>query len=111
MCEVHSLPVVLLSNCSVGIEFWIETDMEIDEDVEIESGNIPPPDVSLVQDSPEKVELNIVVKWVITLLSVFQTRLFLTNRALLRFLSILLCFLGSYSPKVAELATRLPRGI
>ena len=105
-------PYVL--SVGAGIEFWIETDMEIDEDVDIESANIPPPDVSLVQDSPEKAELNIVVKWIITLLSVFQTRFFLTNRALnwlLRFLGVLLSFLGSYSPQIAELATRLPRGI
>ena len=33
--------------------------MEIDEDVEIESANIPPPEVSLVQGSPEKAALNI----------------------------------------------------
>lgn len=97
-----------------GIEFCIETDMEIDEDMEIKSANIPPPEVSLVQDSPKKAELIIVVKWIITLLSVFQTIFFLTNRALnwlLRFLSILLSFLGSYSPKIAELAARLSRGI
>ena len=64
------------------VEFWIETDVEIDEDVEIESTNVPPPDVSLLQESPEEAEVNMIEKWIITLLSVSQTRFFLTNRAL-----------------------------
>ena len=96
------------------VEFWIETDVEIDEDVEIESTNVPPPEVSLLQESPEEAEVNMIEKWIITLLSVFQTRFFLTNRALnwlLRFLSVLLGFLGRYSPRIAELAIKLPKGI
>jgi len=39
-----------------GVEYWIESDMEIDEDIQIEEANVPPPDVSLVQESPEKAE-------------------------------------------------------
>ena len=80
----------------------------------MESANVPPPEVSLLQDSPEEAELNHIVKWIITLLSVFQTRFFLTNRALnwlLRFLGVLLGYLGRYSPKITELSTRLPRGM
>lgn len=107
---------MLFKSAGAGIDFWIETDMEIDEDVETESANVPPLEASLVQDSPdlEEAEMNIIVKWIITLLSVFQTRFFLTNRTLnwlLRFLSVLLSFLGSCWPKIAELATRLPRRI
>jgi len=97
-----------------GVEYWIESDMEIDEDIQIEEANVPPPDVSLVQESPEKAELNIIVRWIITLLSIFQTQFFLTDRALkwlLKFLSVLLGFLGRYSTKVAELAARLPQSI
>lgn len=48
-----------------GVEYWIESDMEIDEDIQIEEANVPPPDVSLVQESPEKAELNIIVRWTI----------------------------------------------
>ena len=62
-----------------GVEFWIESDMEIDEYIVIEDASIPPPDV---QDSPENGELSIIVRWIVTLLSIFQTRFFLTNRAL-----------------------------
>lgn len=65
------------------VEFWIESDMEIDEDIVVEDTSIPPPDV---QDSPENG-----VRWIVTLLSIFQTRFFLTNRALnwlLKFLSV-----------------------
>lgn len=47
--------------------------MEIDEDIQIEEANVPPPDVSLAQESPEEAELNIIVRWIITLLSIFQT--------------------------------------
>lgn len=88
--------------------------MEIEEDVQVEGATVPPPDVCLVQDSPEKAELNIIVRWIIMLLSVFQTRFFLTNRALnwiLRFLRVLLGFLGRYSPKIAELAVRVPQSM
>lgn len=56
-----------------GVEYWIENDMEIDEDIQIEEANVPPPDVSLAQESPEEAELNIIVRWIITLLSIFQT--------------------------------------
>ena len=97
-----------------GVEFWIESDKEIDEDVEIEGANIPLPDVSLVQDSPEKAELSIIVRWIIVLLSIFQTQFFLTNQALswlLKFLSMLLKFLGRCSKNIAELAVRLPQSI
>ena len=88
-----------------GVEFWIESDMEIDEDIVIEDASIPPPDV---QESPENGELSIIVRWIVTLLSIFQTRFFLTNRALnwlLKLLSVLLTFLGRYSTKVAEVAS------
>ena len=81
-------------------------------DIVIEDASIPPPDV---QDSPENGELSIIVRWIVTLrqwivtlLSIFQTRFFLTNRALnwlLKLLSVLLTFLGRYSTKVAEVAS------
>ena len=97
-----------------GVEFWVESDVEIDEDVQIEGVSISPPEVPLVQDSPEKAELSITVRWIVTLLSIFQTRFFLTNRALnwlLKFLVVLLQFLGKYSTKISELSARLPHSL
>ena len=70
--------------------------------------------MSLAQDSPEKAELSIIIIWITVLLSIFQTRFFLTTRALnwlLKFLSVLLRFLGRYSTKIAKLAVRLPQSM
>ena len=97
-----------------GVEFWTENDEEIDEDVPIVGNDISLPKVPLVQDSPEKTELNIVIKWVVTFLSIFQTQFFLTNRALnclMKFLVVLLQFLGKYSAKISELAAKLPHSL
>ena len=94
-----------------GVEFWIESDVEIDEDVPIEEVNILPP---LLQDSPEKTEISLIIRWIVTFLSIFQTQFFLTNRALnwlLKFLVVLLQFRGKYSTKISELAEKLPHSL
>ena len=78
----------------------------------IEHSNIAPQDVR--DDEVEKQELHIVVKWVVLMLAIFQTRFFLTNRALdwiLKFLGTLLTFLGKYSPSIAEIALMLPKSL
>ena len=62
LCTIFIVRCVTIIYAGAGIEFWIETDNEIDEDVEIESANVPPPEVSLDQDSPERAEMNIIVK-------------------------------------------------
>ena len=52
------------------------------------------------------------MKWIVTLLTIFQTKFFFTKRALnrlLRVLTVLLSFLGRYSLKIAELAATLPQ--
>lgn len=93
------------------MELWIESDSDIDEDVPMEHSNIAPQDL---RDEPEQQELHVIVKWVVLVLAIFQTRFFLTNRALdwfLRFLGVLLVFLGRYSPKIAEIAKMLPRSL
>ena len=78
---------------STGVEFWVESDSEIDEDIGIEGCCVPPPELSEVQDIPEEDETKSTVKWIIALLSIFQTQFFLTKRALswlLTFLYVLL---------------------
>ena len=55
-----------------------------------------------------------IIRWIIILLSVFQTQFYLTNRALgwlLNIVFVLLRFLGRYSAAIAELAGRFPRSL
>ena len=92
------------------VEHWIESDIEIDEDMMVESSHIPPPEMKLehVQDTPE---VNNTIKWIIMLLSVFQTQFYLTERALGWLLNLLFRFLGRYSSQLAELAVRFPQSL
>ena len=53
------------------MEYWTESDIEIDEDIEIEGAHIPPPDILDMQESQEKIELRMIVRWIMTHLSVF----------------------------------------
>ena len=95
---------------STDAEFWIESDLELDEDlITLEGATITP----TLPDEPlqESAEYNSIIRWVVTLLAVFQSRFYLTNRAfswLLTFLFVVLRFLGRYSTKVAELALHFP---
>lgn len=63
-------------------------------------------------NEPRNEELTFIAKWITLLLAVFQTRFFLTNRALnwlLKFFCILFSFLGKYSPVMSEIASLLPQ--
>ena len=94
------------------VEYWIESDTEINEDVEINV--IPPQDLPLQKETTESVSSSNTSKWIITLLTIFQTRFFLTNRAiewLLNFIVILLQYLSKYSTHLSELAARFPRSM
>ena len=75
-------------------------------------GNIPPSETLLEDDND--AESHSVVKWIVVLLSIFQTRFFLTNRAviwLINFIGVLLRFLGKYSREVASIAAKFPRSL
>lgn len=90
-------------------EIWIESDSEIEEDIALSEAIIPShlPD-ELVEES---TEIDNTIRWVITLLSIFQTQFYLTNRALswlLTFLFVILRFLGRYSNEIARLAHKFP---
>ena len=90
-------------------EIWIESDSEIKGDIALSKAIIPShlPD-ELVEES---TEIDNTILWVITLLSVFQTQLYRTNRALswlLTFLFAILHFLGRYSNEVARLVHKFP---
>ena len=74
------------------VEYWIEGDTDIDEDVMVENSHIPPPEVEF-DSAPCSTEVDSTIRWIIMLLSVFQTQFYLTNRALgwlLKFISVLL---------------------
>ena len=104
--------VLLCYFLTAGVEYWVESDFEIDED--IEGAHVPPPDLPDIPESQEMAEINMITRWIITLLSIFQTWFFLTNHAvnwLLKFLCVLLQFLGRYSTTVAQLASHLPQSV
>ena len=93
-----------------GIEYWIESDVDIDEDIRDDTNRAPPITLS-DSDASKKLESHSVVKWIVVLLSIFQSRFFVTNRAmtwLIKFFGILLTFLGKYSPDVASIASIFP---
>ena len=82
-------------------EYWIESDDEIELD--LEASSIPPHDIPL--DTPETTDQqsNIIVQWIVLLVSFFQSRFSITDRAttwLLQFLYILLKVLGTFSSKI-----------
>ena len=93
------------------VEHWIEGDTDIDEDVMVENSHIPPPEVEF-DSAPCSTEVDSTIRWIIMLLSVFQTQFYLTNRALgwlLKFISVLLRFLGRFSSKIAEIGLKFPQ--
>ncbi len=52
----------------VGIEYWIESDMDIDEDTQVEGCSVAPPDLPPQEVSSDERELSFVLKWIVTLL-------------------------------------------
>lgn len=75
----------------------------------------PPIEVNLDVVTEEDAQSNTIVKWVVVLLAVFQTRFCLTDNALawlLRFLSVLLKALATlFSKNIAYIAEMLPKSI
>ena len=62
----------------------------------------------------ESADTTRITRWIITLLAIFQSRLFLTNSSLdwfLRFIALLLRYIGKYSPPIAEIAANLPQSM
>ena len=65
-----------------NIEYWIESDGEINEDVTIgKISCVPSPEVPLDEESlySESSSTTRITRWVIALLTIFQSRFFLTN--------------------------------
>ena len=90
-------------------EHWIESDNEIEMDVQT---LVPPP---LLCDSPQKSkedqEMEAVVWWIVAFLSLFQTLHFIPERAmswLFRFLCTLLKYCNRFTPRIAQIIKLLP---
>ena len=89
-------------------EYWIESDGEIEEDIQQPS---PPP---LLIDTPERSEdreVNAIVWWILTFVYLFQTLHFIPETAiswLIRFISFLMKFMGKYSPRIMQIAKAIP---
>ena len=96
------------------VEYWIESDDEIDEDITIEGSHIPPPEMELEGSEGNLHRTNITIRWIVMLLSVFQTHFYLTKRALcwlLNFLFILFRYFGRFSSDMAELGLAFPQSL
>ena len=89
----------------------MESDLEIDEDVSIEDADIPPLELD-PEHTQDPTEVDITIWWIVTLLSLFQTQFYVTNRALtwlLNFLFVIFHYLGRYSAIIASLAQKFPQ--
>ena len=64
LTEGNIIKIIIVST---EVEFWIESDAEIDEDICIDT--IPPPELSLAEDNQDEAELNFIVRWITALLS------------------------------------------
>ena len=90
-------------------EYRIESDQEIEYD--LGASSMPPQDIPI--DSPETSDqqANIIVRWIVLLVSYFQSRFSITDRViswLLQFLYILLKILGTFSSKIYSITDTLP---
>ena len=66
------------------------------------------------ESSTMDTERGLTVRWIIVVLSIFKTRFFLTTMAtqwLLKFIIMLLRYLGKYSPKLIEIADHLSQSL
>lgn len=97
--------------CYLGPEFWIETGRELDMDL----SSTPPMEVNFDSVTEEHAQSNVIVKWVVILMAVFQTRFCITDNALtwlLRFLSVLLRALATlFAKNIAYIAETLPKSL
>lgn len=90
-------------------EYWSESDEEIDRD----TGSFRPPQ-DLTPDTAENEETKGIVKWIVLLVSFFQSRFMISNAAiswLLKFLHALLLLLGKFSCKISAIANAFPRSL
>ena len=109
--DVTLLKVHLIYSTTLDVEYWIDSDFETDEDVSVEDAHIPPPELD-PEPTQDAAEVNLTLWWIVTLLSIFQTQFYVTNRALtwlLNFLFVVFRYLGRYSATIASLAQKFPR--
>lgn len=84
----------------LDIEYWLENDDDIDEDL-IPVSNLPPKDLQFATD--ENNDAKVITKWIVLLLSLFKARFVISDGAiswLLKFIVALLRVLGTFSEKI-----------
>ena len=89
----------------------MEDDEEIDQD--FKESNVPPQDIPM-STSTEDQENYVILKWIVALISLFQSKFSVSSAAiswLLKFLYGLLRLLGNFCPRVSAIASCLPRSI
>ena len=92
----------------------MESDDDIDQDLMIDVSSMPPQDIQLDATESSSSQKRLIVKWIVTLVSVFQSRFSITDRAitwLLKFLYTLLIVMGKFSAEIHSIAMALPRSL
>ena len=90
------------------MECWVESDDDVDEDL------CQPPLFQQSLESPQKSSDEPIVWWIVAFISLIQTLHKLPDRAvswLIKFLCVLLRFLGKKCDKVARIAQALPQSL
>ena len=108
------MSVCIFSCAENDIKYWIESDKEIDEDIDITNA-IPPPDIAVSEEeSQDRTNVQSMTRWITVLLTIFQSRFFLTNRTLdwlLKFIVVVFQYFGTYSENLAKVAGELPHSM
>ena len=87
----------------------MESDDEIDSDIYTDVSSIPPQDLQL--ESGENQDVRTITKWIVILVSLFQSKYTISNHAiswLLKFLHALLLLLGKFSDTILAIAEAIP---
>ena len=103
--------VTILSYHYLDIEYWIESDTELDLDL---TSNTISPLENIDEPGEDQSQYIFIVRWIMFLLAFFQTRFFISDTALgwiLQLLSILLKALGKFSDKIVSIAALLPASL
>ena len=107
--DTHAAEEVL---SELEVEYWGESDSEIEQDVESSPSPSLPPDIT-ASPTPEK-KYEPLVWWIVVFVCIFQTLHSISDRAvawLLRFIGTLLQYLGSISPQIKSMAESFPKSV
>ena len=90
------------------VEYWMESDGDVDKDL------CKPPPFQQTLESPQKSSIEPVIWWIVAFIRLMRTLHKLPDRAvswLIKFLCVLLHFLGRRYERVAQIAEGLPQSL